>query len=139
MGEFKEEFVVEKARKSYYFISLVFGLIYFVVPFFIRTLLEPSIVPTLDTWFIGLDGLFVVIFIIKDTLDEISMQRGGSPVGPTQFEHVPFLAMVAFHGIVLALTDLSSNLITLQWFLVVVMVVDIIWDLSQDIRAGTDR
>ncbi|MFX1294452.1 MAG: hypothetical protein ACFFD2_06305 [Promethearchaeota archaeon] len=105
----------------------------------LRTMLSSSLIATIDIGYLVLDGFYVVIFYIKDALDEHSMRRVSKPVGARWFEHAPFIFMVALHGAVMALTYLPSNLITLQWIFVVLLLIDGIWDLSQDIRASPDR
>ncbi|MHA1132622.1 MAG: hypothetical protein ACTSRC_08310 [Candidatus Helarchaeota archaeon] len=132
--------IVEKnPRRNYYFISLIFGMIYFLMHFFLRTLLATNFIPDLDFSFLILDGLFVVTFYIKDTLDEINLQRGGNPVGPSWIEHIPFIGMVALHAAVIAITDPLSPYATLEWIFAALLLVDIIWDITQDLRATPDR
>ena len=132
-------FKVKKTRKHYFFISFILGMIYFLMHFLLRVMLSSSLVATIDMGYLALDGFYIVIFYIKDALDERNMQRIGKPMGATWFEHAPFILLVAFHGAVVALTDPSSNLIILQWIFVILLLIDGIWDLSQDIRAGPNR
>ena len=113
---------VKKTRRNYYFVSFAIGMIYFLFHFIAREFLGASTwVARLDVGFVFLDGFFVVIFYIKDTLDEIKMRRENKPTGPSWFEHTPFIAMVALHGIVIGLVDPPSIYVTLEWIFAILL------------------
>ena len=101
--------------------------------------MEASFVPTIDLSFFVLDGLVLFFSYVKDIADEVSMQRGGDPVGPNWFEHTPFMAMTALHGAVIALIDPPSIFVTVYWVFVVLFLIDFVWDITQDVRASPER
>ncbi len=128
-----------KTRKNYYFGAFLLGFVYFLVHFALRAFITGSLIQTVDMWYLWLDGIFVVGFIIKDAFDEASLHKGKDPVGPSWFEHSTFIAMVGFHGVMIGLLDPPSIYVTLEWIFAILLFIDAIWDVSQDLRSSPDR
>ena len=81
----------------------------------------------------------VIVFLIKDTLDERNMGKGSSPVGPSWFEHAPFVIVVAFQSVISIYYDTDPLISYIKVGIFILALLDFVWDLSQDERSGRMR
>jgi len=122
-------------RLKYYIISLILGLSYFLVYLlfiFFMNVFESILVPGTDFIFLIINYVFFMFFIIKDTLDEINIQRNIPPIGPNRLEHSSFIFVLAF--IVFYSISISTDCLILKIILILLTTIEGIWDLSQDSR-----
>ena len=128
------------SRDVFYVISLVIGIA------FMSLYLVCYAIFGADSWFIYAHVVYLILslglviaFFIKDGLDERAMRQGGSPVGPSWFEHAPFALMHIIFLIILANLETDSTISIIIYVFALLAFIDLFWDVSQDIRSGRYR
>ncbi|MHA1277895.1 MAG: hypothetical protein ACTSQI_13200 [Candidatus Helarchaeota archaeon] len=127
-------------RNIFYTISVLVGFFYLLTyALFMNYLGHTPLGWIIPLGFLILDGGLIIGLIIKDVLDERAIHRGGSPVGPSWFEHTPFAFMLAIHLIVLLSDETDILRITIELILLGLILFDLVLDMSQDLRSKHNR
>jgi hypothetical protein len=127
-------------RNIYYTISFLVGILYLLVYALFWNYWGGAafgyLIPLIG---LGIDGVLTIGLLIKDILDERSIRKGGSPVGPTYFEHAPFAFMLAIHLLVILSMETDQLILTIELVFLVILLFDLILDITQDLRSKHHR
>jgi len=127
-------------RYWYYIFSFLIGLAYFIFYFTVHPLLiSTSWLPILEIGYLILNSIFITAFLMKDILDERKIRMASPPIGPSWIEHGPFAVMVFLQLLITLLSDTEYLTIMVKIILSILFLVDIGWDLWQDVRAKSYR
>ena len=85
------------SRLKYYAFPLVGGIAHFFT-YLILILVIRQYAFSVDIIFLSVGYGWEVIFITKDTVDQIRIRRGKDPAGPPYMEHGPFVFMLFLTG-----------------------------------------
>ena len=122
-------------RIKYYIISILLGLIH---------LIGYIIILNLQQWttraYFVIDSIFITfglsilgILIWKDIVDERRNRHGESPIGGTYIEHGPYVFMLSF--IAIYSIFVYPDTIFFKILIIVLSIIDGIWDIFQDYRS----
>lgn len=129
-----------RTRFPFYLLAFFVGCVYFSIFILAHLyLVFTGWVPIFDWMFFIFNIAIVIVFLIKDTLDERSMGKGSSPVGPSWFEHAPFVIVVAFQSVISIYYDTDPLISYIKLGIFILALLDFVWDLSQDERSGRMR
>ncbi len=129
-----------KSRFPYYLLALAVGGVYFSLFALAHVYLGfTGWLPIIDWMYFIFNIAIVAIFLVKDTLDEKNMKSGETPIGPSWFEHAPFVVVIAFQSAISIIFDTDPLISNIKIVIFVLALIDFIWDLNQDARSGWDR
>ncbi|MHA1323952.1 MAG: hypothetical protein ACTSRL_14285 [Candidatus Helarchaeota archaeon] len=129
-----------KTRIWYYLLSFAIGMVYLSLYLAAHAYLGSSeIISSINLLYFYFNIVIVITFLVKDAIDERNIRRDSVPIGPSWFEHGPFIIIVAIQTLISIAYDTEDFIIYFKVGLFLVALLDFIWDLSQDERSKAKR